>query len=104
MLFKNDRGTDDSCSLPAVIDQRYRGALLDEILAMPRQIPISLESAMRLADKKMGEAFFDGKIGREPGENAWYQYNFVRFISDSGFHIELTGDEFDFQFSLKTNH
>ncbi len=35
------------------------------------------------------------KIGYEPGESGWYYSNFLKWISEKGWHIELTGDEFE---------
>ena len=78
--------------LPSIIELRYRGTLLARILEMPKKRPISLDDAVRMAGRK----YVDTKeIGHARGENHWYFDCFVEWISEIGYHIELTGDEFD---------
>lgn len=104
MLFKSFRGEDYSCPYPELIYRDSKGTLISQILAMPKGKPIGFADAIRFASKKAHEVAEQGKLGIDPGESGWYRLNFIQFISESGFHIELTGEEFDFPFSLKTNH
>lgn len=62
---------------------------------MPRGTPISFEEAAGLATAGSIEAFQAGRIGYEPGECGWYKKNFVEWITSLGYHIEITGDEFE---------
>lgn len=48
-----------------------------------------------MASQKSSEAFDAHRLGYEPGECNWYFKNFVEWISSLGYHIELTGDEFE---------
>ncbi len=80
-----------SCELPKIIDSDCGHTLLASALAMPKKTPIRFEEAVRKLD---GELNIEN-IGHEPGQYQWLLKNFVSWISDKGFHIELTGDEFD---------
>lgn len=62
---------------------------------MPRQKPISYEEAIAIFDQKKVEAFKAKDYGVKPGQYSWYSYHFVEYISDLGYHIELTGDEIE---------
>lgn len=62
---------------------------------MAKKTPISFEAAINFVSDKQRDAFAAGQIGRNPGQYLWYQHNFIEFISDLGYHIEITGDEFD---------
>jgi hypothetical protein len=77
------------------IDLNYRGTLLSRILAMEIKTAISLEEAIQLMKKQEESARSAGRKGAEPGHLCWFSYNFVEWISSLGFHIELTGDEFE---------
>ncbi|MGE4132240.1 MAG: hypothetical protein AB7F86_11420 [Bdellovibrionales bacterium] len=77
------------------IDCHYQGLLLKAILKMPQKCPISLEKALVIISEKKNQAFAAGDIGSKPGQYSWYSANFVSYISDMGFHIELTGDEIE---------
>jgi hypothetical protein len=78
--------------LPIVFDRHYKGELLVRILAMPPKTPLIFEDAVRLTGQKFNEALDNNKIK----EAQFFIYNFLEWISDSGYHIELTGEEFDF--------
>jgi hypothetical protein len=80
---------------PILIDGSYKGRLLFEILSMDFKTPISFEDAANLALKERIRASDAGQIGYEPGQCFWYHRNFVNWISDQGYSIELTGDEFE---------
>ncbi len=56
---------------------------------------ISFEDAFHMLQKKRFELFNAGRFGDMPGQYGWYHLNFVDWISSQGFHIELTGDEFE---------
>ena len=88
---KNVDGDDYHAEFPFYIDRKYRGGLLARILAMPKKRSIQFDEAIRMAEKN----FFSSKIGHRRGETFWYMQNFVEWISELGFHIELTGDEFE---------
>lgn len=92
---KNVRGKDYLSHVPDIIAKDYRGALLAHILAMPPKQPISFEAAALLASKKFSEAAREHRMGYALGECHWYYKNFVTWISNLGYHIELTGDEFE---------
>lgn len=65
------------------------------MLSMEPKTPISFEDAANLAAQELHRASDAGQIGRKPGQSHWYCENFVKFISDQGYSIELTGDEFE---------
>jgi hypothetical protein len=48
-----------------------------------------------MASGKHFEAFDAHRMGYQPGECNWYFKNFVEWVSSLGYHIELTGDEFE---------
>lgn len=62
---------------------------------MPKKNPISYEQAINLIADKKNEAFIHKDYGTKPGQYFWYSENFVAYISDLGFHIELSGDEIE---------
>ncbi len=72
-----------------IIADYYRGTLISEILKMPRKEPISFDEAIRLNHENQQKAF-----GNTEEYLAFYEC-FVRNVSESGFHIDLTGDEFE---------
>ena len=90
-----DRGTDVELETGEIIDGFCRRTLLSQILKMPQKNSISFHEAARLFDLKIEECIKAGKYGTEPGGYQWYCINFVPWISEQGFHIELSGDEFD---------
>lgn len=92
---KNVRGEDFLSNVPDIIANRYRGTLLERILNMAPKHPISFELAAKLAGKRFFEASRAHRFGYEQGECHWYFNNFVEWISEQGYHIDLTGDEFE---------
>jgi hypothetical protein len=92
---KNVLGEDFASQVPDLIARYYRGGLLERILEMPQKEPIPFESAVRLASGKHFEAFEANRMGYKPGECNWFFKYFVEWISSLGYHIELTGDEFE---------
>lgn len=62
---------------------------------MPKRKPISYDDAINIFSDKMHEAFKAKDYGIRPGQCGWYPSNFVEYISDLGYHIELTGDEIE---------
>lgn len=84
-------------SLPFLkeIDRYYMGTLLSRILDMKKQTPISLKAAIHLLVDHEDAAYAAGRKGTEPGHLCWYAPHFVEWISELGYHIELTGDEFE---------
>jgi hypothetical protein len=77
------------------IDSNYRGTLISRILVMKTKTPISLEDAIALMQKHEDLARSAGQSGADRGQTFWFSFNFVEFISEQGYHIELTGDEFE---------
>lgn len=96
VICQTFQGTDYGSALPDLIAKSYRGTLVTEIISMPLRNPIAFEKAVNLIDMKIKEACKASKIGHNPGEYFWYHKNFVQCISDMGFHIELSGEEFEF--------
>lgn len=92
---KTIRGSDFDSPLPTALDHCCRGQLLSDILAMEKKQPISFEKAALMVGKEFDNAVKAGRFGRKPGQCHWYTRNFVKWISDQGYHIELTGDEFE---------
>jgi hypothetical protein len=88
---KNMYGESYNSEFPRLIDHVSKKTLLAKILTMPKKIPIHLEDAARIAEEK----YFSSDIGYERGQNFWFAKNFVEYISELGYHIELTGDEFE---------
>ena len=82
-------------TVPDIIDEAYRRTLIASILSMEKKAPIHFDEAVRLADKTSREAFFEGRMGTDAHQSFWYFSNFVDWISSLGYHIELTGDEFE---------
>lgn len=62
---------------------------------MKKQKPISLEEAVQLLIQNMQEARAAGRKGTEPGHLCWYLDHFVEWLVSIGYHVELTGDEFE---------
>ncbi|MGE4132238.1 MAG: hypothetical protein AB7F86_11410 [Bdellovibrionales bacterium] len=92
---KNQNGDWVSSNWGTTIDCHYQGRLLVEILSMPTKLPISFERAVCILAEKKDDALRSGDLGTKPGQFYWYSANFVSYISDMGFHIELTGDEIE---------
>jgi len=88
---KNIYGEPIDTEFPYLIDLNYKGALISQITKMKKKWPITFELAVRLASEKYNKSEF----GSKPGQKFWYSDNFVEFISELGYHIELTGDEFE---------
>ena len=92
---KSTKGNIVKVPLPEVIAIHYRGTLLSKILSMEKKKPISFEVAINLIAEEQNKAFATGQMGSNFGQYSWYPNNFVKFISNLGYHIELTGDEFE---------
>jgi len=78
-----------------ILDKIYQGNLLLNIVRMPDKKPLSFESALEILECKLAECFSAGNIGHKPGQYNWYLEHFIEYISDLGYHIELTGDEIE---------
>lgn len=61
---------------------------------MPRKNPLSFEQAIVLAHQKYHAELDNRKFAKA----FWYTDNFIEYISNLGFHIELSGDEFELVF------
>lgn len=62
---------------------------------MKKRTPISLEAAIHVLVENEQAARAAGRKGTDPGHLFWYAYHFVEWISELGYHIDLTGDEFE---------
>lgn len=62
---------------------------------MDRKKPISFHEALNLASDAHIKASQEGRTGHQRGESAWHFLHLLDYISELGFHIELTGDEFE---------
>ena len=91
----NIRGSEFDCEFPDLLNCVYRGQLISSILAMAKKTPITFEQAARMAWRKHSEAIDENRFGSEPGQCFWYTESFVQWISELGYHIELSGDEFE---------
>lgn len=98
-----EKGTpaDGPDMLPTLIYLDTKAKLLSQIVRMPKAHPISFEDAVRFVEKKWCAAFDAKNFGSEPGGMTWYTTNFVEYISSLGFHIELSGDEFEVKYRNK---
>lgn len=94
-IGKNVRNEDRALPFPDLLAASSKWTLLERILAMERKNPISFTDAAVLAQNKYLAARDAGRRGYGPGETNWYSKNFVEWISSLGFHIVLTGDEFE---------
>ncbi len=94
-MEKTIAGRNFVSNIPDVLDTRYRGTLLAKILAMPTKNAIPFDHAIRMVSAKLGEAFNAKQFGYEPGHYNWYLSYFIEWLSDEGYHIELSGDEFE---------
>jgi hypothetical protein len=91
----NIQGKEFTSRFPDIVDATCNGELLSQILTMKEKNPISFVEAIKMAQEKRSEAFLAHRIGHKPGEYLWYSRHFVEWISDLGYHIELSGDEFE---------
>lgn len=89
--IKNRKGEYCESDFPDLIDRVYHGELVSRILSMPPKKPIGFEDAIRKAESKWFAAIFGGRMD----DAQIYLQQFVEWISDRGYHIVLTGDEFE---------
>lgn len=94
---KSIRNKDYQSSFPELVATYYRGTLFDRILGMQKKEVISFEDAIRLVERKSTEASYAG----DAKKSDWYYRNFIEYVSELGFHIELSGDEFVFHLSAR---
>ena len=92
---KNVHGEDCSFPFPDLLDSASHWRLIEKIFNMKPQRPIKFEEAALLAYKEYQALSNLNRHGIGPGQAEWYAKNFVEWISSLGFHIELTGDEFE---------
>ncbi len=89
------RGPEACLTLLKEIDGNYRGTLLSRILKMKKQNPILLEEAIQLMIDSETEAKNSGQNHCEFGGVLYFSFNFIEWLSRIGYHVELTGDEFE---------
>ena len=80
-----------ACELPDLIDASCGRTLLSDAIGMPKKEPISFENAVRRLSDEQLIAFY----GHDYQRHDWLEENFVNWISEQGYHIEFTGDEFE---------
>jgi len=97
---KNVVGKPIDLEIPYIIDVCLKGTLLERITKMEKKSPIYFEKAVRLATEK----YFNSDTGHSRGQKFWYLNHFIDFISEQGFHIELTGDEFELPLQTKSTN
>jgi hypothetical protein len=97
IMCRSRTGKPFDSALPLILDMNLKRTLLTSILSMPRKKAISLSTACRLLSYKQRHAMAAGQFGREPGHYGWYYINFTSWISSLGYHIELSGEEFEAQ-------
>jgi hypothetical protein len=91
----NTAGKKFDDEMPEIVDRRYRGRLISIILSMPKKKPISFELAIERLAEAQSDCFKARRIGHDFGQYHWYASHFVEWISELGYHIELSGDEFE---------
>ncbi len=82
-------------ALPSLVASYYKGELIDQILRMKKKTPLSFHRALNMASDARCAASKEGRSGHEPHHSYWHYSHFLEFISELGFHIELTGEEFE---------
>ena len=92
---KDIRGSDFDSPIPTAIEIGYRGTMLSRILDMERKQSITFVEAIHLVQKQWTKAVDSGRIGHELGECNWFIDHFIEWVASQGYHIELTGDEFE---------
>lgn len=84
------------CELPVCTHLASGWLLLQQIRQMPRKRPLTLQAAWRLMLQEVHRQIGLGNNEPEvPGHSNWIMANEVRWLSEQGFHVELTGDEFE---------
>lgn len=101
VTLQNRAGEFFDAEIAKSIEYYYRGTLISKILEMPKKTPVSFLNAVRVAGQ---EYFQSDKVGDARFETEWLLSHFVEWISELGFHIELTGDEFEHPASKKSTH
>jgi hypothetical protein len=97
---KNIYGEPIDTEFPYLIDLNYKGALVSLIINMENKMPITFENAVRIASEK----YFNSDFGTKRGQSFWFTENFVKYISELGYHIELTGDEFELPYPSQVSN
>lgn len=95
LLCKTIDGTEVRIDVAGELDVRYRGTLLNQIMKMPEKKPLTLNDATRLLHKALDKAFDAQQFHDQRDGYHWYYKHFISWISELGYHIELTGDEFE---------
>jgi hypothetical protein len=91
VICLNDIGEPIPSPMASIIDIEYRRQLLHKANAMPKKAAIKFEDAIRMADSRVFKADIDQVAG------LYYKYvpTFLDWLSEEGYHIEFTGDEFE---------
>jgi hypothetical protein len=84
------------CELPVCTHLSSGWLLLQQIRSMPRKRPISVQAAWRMmlleVHRQMALRNNEPTV---PGHSNWILSNRVLWISQQGYHVELTGNEFE---------
>lgn len=84
------------CTLPVCGPNDSGWVLLQQIQAMPRKRPVSVQEGWRMMIQEVHRQVDLGN--NEPdiqGHSNWLFANTVLWLSQQGYHVELTGDEFE---------
>lgn len=92
-------GVESLIPLAEELDIHCRGTLLSQIVSMEPKTPISYQDAMSLTHETLKKCWKEKKISSEFGHYYWYFDHFCEWLSILGYHIELTGDEFELYFT-----
>ena len=87
----NVRNEDYDSRLPYALDFIYRGTLVTRVLSMEKKVAIGFKEAFLFFQSELLKSMSDPTRDRTD----WLYRNFIPWISGLGYHIELTGDEFE---------
>ena len=91
VVDQNIYGKPIASELPELVDIACGRTLLADAIRMPKKTAVTFEEAIRMLSAERMFAFY----GHDFEFLNWLDENFVKWISEQGFHIELTGDEFE---------
>lgn len=71
--------------------------LLHLLSAMPRRTPLTYQAACRMVQDEVRRQVDLGNNDPEVSGSAnWLMSNWIKWLSDRGYHVELAGNEFEF--------
>ena len=93
-MGKNVLGEDCEFRFPDLLNCSSSWTLLEKIIRMEVKAPITFTEAALLAQEQYLALIRMNKYGSDPDQCS-YTDSFTEWISSLGYHIELTGDEFE---------